>query len=214
MRFQGLVKIGLASGNISKSRLRVALYASNSSDGHTTEYQLQEMEKIVEFNGWQITKKFVDHGISESKGESKRPAFNSMCTGIMSKEFDLIMAWSVDRLAKSFQHLEIFFNKLYSENIDLFLYKQGVNTTLPTGKIMFQMLSIFSDFERTMVKERINAGLTRAKAKGKKLGRPKVSLEVENKIKELRSTGKGIRKIASELRVGVCTVKRVVDRNI
>ena len=79
---------------------------------------------------------------------------------------------------------------------------------------MFQMLSVFSDFERTMVKERINAGLTRAKAKGKKLGRPKVSPEVENKIKELRSTGKGIRKISSELGVGVCTVKRVVDRNI
>ena len=214
MRFQGLVKIGLASGNISNSRLRVALYAINISDGHTTEYQLQELEKIVEFNGWQIIKKFVDHGISESKGASKRPAFNSMCIGIMSKEFDLIMAWSVDRLANSFQHLEIFFNKLYSKNIDLFLYKQGVNTTVPTGKIMFQMLSVFSDFERTMIKERINAGLTRAKAKGKKLGRPKVSSKVENKIKELRSTGKGIRKIASELRVGVCTVKRVVDRNI
>ena len=111
------MKIGLASGNISKSIPRVGLYSSNSSDGQTTECQLQKLEKIVELNGWHITKKFVDNGISESKGESKRPAFDSMCEGIMSKEFDLIMAWSVDQLAKSFQHLKIFFNKLYSKNI-------------------------------------------------------------------------------------------------
>jgi DNA invertase Pin-like site-specific DNA recombinase len=79
--------------------------------------------------------------------------------------------------------------------------------------MMFQMLGVFAEFERAMIKERINAGLARARAQaqGKTLGRPKVSLQVENKIRKLRSTGKGIRKIASELRVGVSTVKRVVD---
>ena len=76
---------------------------------------------------------------------------------------------------------------------------------------MFQILGVFAEFERAMIKERINAGLSRARAQGKKLGGPRVSLEVESKIRELRSAGRGIRKIAGQLRVGVSTVKRVVD---
>ena len=94
----------------------------------------------------------------------------------------------------------------------LFLHKQGVNTTTPAGKILFQMLDVFSEFERSMIQERVNTGLIRARAEGKRLGRPKVPAVVENKIRELRSNGKGIRRIASDLRVGVSTVMRVIDK--
>jgi DNA invertase Pin-like site-specific DNA recombinase len=156
-----------------------------------------------------MAQEFVDHGISGAKGKDRRPAFDSMRKGIVGREFDLIMAWNVDRLGRSLQHLITFLDELHSKNVDLFLYRPRLDTTTPAGKMMFQMLGVFADFERAIVKERINAGLTRAQ--GKKLGRPRVSLGVESKIRKLRSTGKGIRKIAGELRVGVNTVKRVVD---
>ena len=204
-------RIRFAGGNISKKKANVALYARVSTDGQTTENQLQELRKVADRNGWQIIQEFVDHGISGAKGRDQRPAFDEMCKGVIRKEFDLVMAWSVDRLGRSLQHLVTFLDELHSKNVDLFLHRQGIDTTTPAGKMMFQMLGVFSEFERAMIKERINAGLARAKAQGKTLGRPKVSLQVENKIRKLRSTGKGIRKIASELRVGVSTVKRVVD---
>ena len=187
------------------------IHARVSTDGQTTENQLQELRKVADRNGWQIIQEFVDHGISGAKGRDQRPAFDEMCKGVIRKEFDLVMAWSVDRLGRSLQHLVTFLDELHSKKVDLFLHRQGIDTTTPAGKMMFQMLGVFAEFERAMIKERINAGLARARAQGKTLGRPKVSLQVENKIRKLRSTGKGIRKIASELRVGVSTVKRVVD---
>jgi len=204
-------RIRFAGGNISKKRAKVALYARVSTDGQTTENQLQELRKVADRNGWQIIQEFVDHGISGAKGRDQRPAFDEMCKGVIRKEFDLVMAWSVDRLGRSLQHLVTFIDELHSKKVDLFLHRQGIDTTTPAGKMMFQMLGVFAEFERAMIKERINAGLARARAQGKTLGRPKVSLQVENKIRKLRSTGKGIRKIASELEVGVSTVKRVVD---
>ena len=204
-------RIRLLAGNIGKKRAKVALYARVSTDGQSTENQLQELRKVADQNGWQIAQEFVDHGISGAKGRDKRPAFDSMCKGVIRKEFDLIMTWSVDRLGRSLQHLVTFLDELHSKKIDLFLHQQGIDTTTPAGKMMFQMLGVFAEFERAMIKERINAGLSRARAQGKKLGRPRVSLEVESKIRELRSMGRGIRKIAGQLRVGVSTVKRVVD---
>jgi len=204
-------RIRFAGGNISKKRTKFALYARVSTDGQTTQNQLQELRKVADRNGWQIIQEFVDHGISGAKGRDQRPAFDEMCKGVIRKEFDLVMAWSVDRLGSSLQHLVTFIDELHSKKVDLFLHRQGIDTTTPAGKMMFQMLGVFAEFERAMIKERINAGLARARAQGKTLGRPKVSLKVENKIKKLRATGKGIRKIASELSVGVSTVKRIVD---
>lgn len=204
-------KIRFVAGNISKKRVKVALYASVGSDGHTTQNQLHELRKLAEQKGWQIVQKFVDHSKNETKISDKKPAFNCMRKGVLRGEFDLIMTWSVDRLGRSLQRLIAFLDELNSKKVDLFLQKQGIDTTKPGRKMMFQLLEVFAEFERAIIKERINAGLSRARARGKKLGRPRVSAEIENKIKELRSTGRGIRKIAGDLRVGVSTVKRIVD---
>jgi len=205
-------KIRFAAGNISKKRERVALYARSSTDGQTPEKQLQELQKIAEQNGWRVTREFVDQGISLSKVRDQRPKFDEMFKGVIRGDFDLIMTWSVDRLGRSLRHLLSFLDELHLRNVDLFLYQQGINTTTPAGKMLFQMLDIFAAFERAMIQERVNAGLKRAKAKGKRLGRPRVPVEVENKIRELRSTGKGIRRIANDLRVGVSTVMRVINK--
>jgi len=205
-------KIRFAAGNISKTRENVALYARPSTDGNSPEKQLQELKKIADQNGWRVTREFVDLSISLSKGKDQRPKFDEMCKGIKEGDFDLIMTWSVDRLGRSLRHLISFLDELHLKNVDLFLHKQGVNTTKPAGKMLFQMLDIFSEFERAMIRERVNTGLIIARARGKRLGRPRVPAVVENKIMELRSTGKGIRRIANELRVGVSTVMRVIDK--
>ena len=169
------------------------MYARSSTDGQTPEKQLQELQNIADQNGWRVAREYVDQGISFPKGKDQRPEFDEMCRGIKEGDFDLIMTWSVDRLGRSLPHLISFLDELYLSKVDLFLHKQGINTTTPGGKMLFQMLDVFSEFERSMIQERVNTGLIRARAQGKQLGRPKVPTVVENKIRELRSTGKGIR---------------------
>ncbi|MEE3252805.1 MAG: recombinase family protein [Nitrospinota bacterium] len=205
-------KIRFAAGNISKKRERVALYARLGTDGKTPETQLQELQKIADQNGWKVVQEFMDQGIRLSKGKDQRPKFDEMLQGVKEGDFDLIMTWSVDRLGRSLPHLISFLDELYLSKVDLFLHKQGINTTTPAGKMLFQMLDVFSEFERAMIQERVNTGLLRARAQGKRLGRPRVPAAVENKIMEQRSTGKGIRRIANELRVGVSTVMRVINK--
>ena len=116
-------KIRFLAGNISKKRAKVALYARVSTDGESTKNQLQELRKLADQNGWQMAQEFVDHGISGAKGKDRRPAFDSMRKGIVGREFDLIMVWSVDRLGRSLQHLITFLDELHSKNVDLFLYR-------------------------------------------------------------------------------------------
>jgi len=205
-------KIRFAAGNISKKRERVALYAKSGTDGQTTEDQLHELRKIADQKGWQIAREFVDQNISLSKGRGQGPAFDEMFNGVKRGDFDLIMVCNVDRLGRSLRQLISFLDELHSKNIDLFINKQGVDTTTPAGKMLFQMLDVFAGFERSMIQERVKKGLKEAKNRGQRLGRPRVPFAVESKIRELRSTGKGIRRIATELRVGVSTVMRVIDK--
>ena len=120
------------------------------------------------------------------------------------------MAWSVDRLGRSLQDLIGFLGEVHAQGVDLYLHQQGVDTTTPGGKALFQMMGVFAEFERTMIQDRVLAGLARARAQGKTLGRPMVGSDVEDAIRDTRATGKDIRKIARELGVGVSTVQRVV----
>jgi DNA invertase Pin-like site-specific DNA recombinase len=125
-------------------------------------------------------------------------------------KFDMVAAWSVDRLGRSLQHLVGFLADLQSAGRDLYLHQQAIDTTTPTGRAMFQMCGVFAEFERSMIRERVNAGLARAKAKGVKLGRRPVSSKVETQIRELRASGIGILKIARQLGIGTSVVQRVV----
>ena len=126
------------------------------------------------------------------------------------RQFDVVMAWSVDRLGRSLQDLVAFLGDLHAQGVDLYLHIQGIDTTTPGGKALFQMMGVFAEFERAMIQERVCAGLAKARAKGKRLGRPKVSASVESAIQAARAAGKGQLAIARELRVGVGTVRRVL----
>ena len=119
-----------------------------------------------------IVEVYRDHGISGGKGREKRPAFDKLHRDATLRKFDLIMAWSVDRLGRSLQDLVHFLDHLRSTRVELFLHQQGLDTTSPAGRAMFGMLSVFSEFERAIIQERIAAGMARAKAKGTKSGKP------------------------------------------
>ncbi len=190
---------------------KVAFYSRVSTDKQTTENQLLELRAVAERNKWVIVEEYVDHGISGAKGRDQRPEFDRLLKDATRKKFDLIASWSVDRLGRSLQDLVAFLSEIHAKKVDLYLHQQGMDTTTPAGKALFQMMGVFAEFERAMIQERVKAGLERAKAQGKKLGRPKVSAETEAHIQKLRGTGMGKLKIARTLGIGVSTVQRVVE---
>jgi DNA invertase Pin-like site-specific DNA recombinase len=122
------------------------------------------------------------------------------------------MAWSVDRLGRSLPDLLTIMGELKAKGVDLYLHQQSLDTSTPAGKAMFQMLGVFSEFEREIIRERVLSGLSRAKAQGKKLGRPRLDeAKRSDKIKKLRKQGVGILKIARQLGIGTSVVQRVVS---
>ena len=191
---------------------RAAIYARVSTrNGHQDpETQLLALRQVAERAGWEIAGEYVDHGISGAKGREQRPAFDRLLKDATRRQFDLVMAWSVDRLGRSLQDLVASLGDLHAQGVDLYLHIQGIDTTTPGGKALFQMMGVFAEFERAMIQERVCAGLAKARAKGKQLGRPKVSPSVERAIQAARAAGKGQLAIARELRVGVGTVRRVL----
>jgi DNA invertase Pin-like site-specific DNA recombinase len=188
---------------------RVALYLRVSTTEQTVENQQHELEAVAERHGWNVVAVFTDAGISGSKGRDKRPGYDRLCHGIARREFDLVAAWSVDRLGRSLQSLVAFLGELHAKNVDLYLHRQGLDTSTPAGKAMFQMLGVFSEFERAMIVERVKAGLSRAQSQGKKLGRRPVSADVVERVRARLATGAGILKVARELHLGVGTVHRI-----
>jgi DNA invertase Pin-like site-specific DNA recombinase len=191
---------------------RVAVYLRVSTDSQTTDNQRRELEAVAERSGWQVVQVFEDAGVSGAKGRDKRPGFDALCKAATRRQFDMVMAWSVDRLGRSLQDLVGFMSELNSVGVDLYLHQQAVDTSTPSGRAMFQMCGVFAEFERGMISERVNAGLSRAKAEGKVLGRPKSSGDVEGRIRELRDSGNGMGKvkIAKTLGIGVSVVQRVL----
>jgi DNA invertase Pin-like site-specific DNA recombinase len=126
------------------------------------------------------------------------------------RRFDMVMAWSVDRLGRSLQDLVAFLSELHALRIDLYLHQQGVDTSTPAGKALFQMMGVFAEFERAMIRERVKSGLERAKAQGKILGRPPIDPRKEAAIlDDLREGKAGIIKLAAAHGVGVGTVQRI-----
>lgn len=189
---------------------RAAIYARVSTDHQTTENQLGELRAVAQRMGWHIVAEYIDHGISGAKGREQRPQFDAMLKAASRSEFDVLAAWSVDRLGRSLQHLVAFLDEIHGKRVDLYLYQQGVDTTTPGGKALFQMCGVFAEFERSMIQERVHAGLKRARAAGKRLGRPTVSATVEAQVRALRREGKGMITISRAVGCGVGTVQRIV----
>ena len=190
--------------------MKVAIYARVSTNEQTTENQVRELTEWASRAGHKIVAIYDDNGVSGAKGREYRKEFDKLLRGAVRREFDLVAAWSVDRLGRSLQDLIGFLQDLHGAGVDLYLHQQALDTTTPSGKAMFQMMGVFAEFERSMISERVKAGLARAKGNGKTLGRPKVSIEREAKILDLRSQGMGMLAIGKALGIGTSTVQRVV----
>jgi DNA invertase Pin-like site-specific DNA recombinase len=190
--------------------MKVAMYLRVSTDGQTTDNQRVELERVATARGWQVVKVFDDNGVSGAKGREYRKAFDELLKGATRREFDMVAAWSVDRLGRSLRDLIGFLDEIHGAGVDLYLHQQGLDTSTPAGRAMFGMLGIFAEFERAMIVERVRAGMTRARAQGKHLGRPPVSDFVRDAIMEKSKSGSSCRAIARELGIGDATVRRAL----
>jgi len=176
---------------MTKQTKRVALYLRVSTTEQTTDNQLLELDAVIKHCGWKTVEVYEDHGISGAKSRDKRPAFARMMQDATRRRFDVIAAWSVDRLGRSLQDLVSFLNELHALGIDLYLHQQALDTSTPSGRAMFNMCGVFAEFERAMIQERVKSGLSRARAKGKRLGRKPHGEDVEAEIKKAPGWGHG-----------------------
>lgn len=191
---------------------KCAIYCRVSTSDQTIDNQLSVLREIAKMKGLTIVQEFVDEGISGARGRDKRKGFDKLLKGAVRREFTTILVWSVDRIGRNIQDLLSFLNEVHSVDCDLYLHTQGIDTSTPTGKMMFGILSVLADWERGMIKERTQAGMERARKQGKQIGRPSnINEGLIQSIKYMRDKGLGTRRIASELSVGVGTVYKVLE---
>ena len=188
---------------------RCVIYTRVSTNDQTIDNQLNVLREIALLKGYEIVREYADEGISGAKGREERKGFDELIKDATRKKFDIILCWSVDRLGRNLSHLVSFLNEIQSVGCDLYVHQSGLDTSTPMGKMMFQLTGIFAEFERTMISERVIAGQKRSK---KKNGRPtNMNDGLIHSIKYMREQGVGIRKIATELQVGVGTIYKVLE---
>jgi DNA invertase Pin-like site-specific DNA recombinase len=156
-----------------------------------------------------VVETYSDVGISGGKGRDKRPGLDRMLNDASRRKFDVVMAWSIDRLGRSLIDLLATVQNLEACGVDLYLDQQSIDTTTPTGKLMFQVTGAFAEFERSMVRQRVRLGLKRAVSQGKHLGRPPITVKLERKAQRALRKGTGILKVAKLVGLGTGTVHRI-----
>jgi DNA invertase Pin-like site-specific DNA recombinase len=191
---------------------RIAIYARVSTDKQSTENQLLELRSLCTKLGYTIVQEYTDNGISGAKSRDERPALDLLLKDATRRKFDMVTCWSIDRLGRSLQHLVEILNELQALKIDLYFQQQGMDTSTPSGRMIFSVFGAIGEFERNLIRERVLAGQQRAKANGVKLGRPsKMNDGMKSAVKLLREKGMGIKQIARELQIGVGTVYSVMS---
>lgn len=187
---------------------RVAIYArvSTADKNQTVENQLRDLLAVAERQDWQIVATFTDEGISGAKGRDKRPAFDNLLKGVARKDFDLIACFSVCRIGRSLPDLISFLGDIQAKGVDLYLHTQGLDTSTPSGALCYQMLSVFSSYERAILRERILSGLRRTT---KKSGRRPMPEDRAQAIRKSLLDGQGIRATARLHRASTTTVMTI-----
>ncbi|MFZ0021892.1 MAG: recombinase family protein [Acetobacteraceae bacterium] len=147
-------------------------------------------------SGGAVVAVFRDEGISGATGRAKRPGLDALLKGLASREFNIVAAWSVCRLGRSLSDLIGLLGELRSRDIDLYLHQQALDTSTPSGKMLFGMLGVFSEFKRTMIRDWVMAGLDRARSSGKRLGRPRTTPFKIDRIRAALDVGRGVRETA------------------
>lgn len=194
------------------STKRVGIYVRVSTNDQTTDNQLLELRRVATQRGWTIAEIYSDVGVSGATERGQRPYFDKLCKDAAKGKLDMIAAWSIDRIGRSLKQLVTFMSDLQEYGCGFYLHQQNVDSSTAAGKAMLSMCGVFAEFERSIIIERVHAGIARAKSQGKTLGRPKVDSQTEQAIVDLRKEGKGILRIGRTLRVGTSVVQRVLTR--
>ncbi|MBP7701446.1 MAG: recombinase family protein [Phenylobacterium sp.] len=188
---------------------RAGFYLRVSTDTQTIENQRLVLEDVAQRSGWDVVHVFADEGISGAKGRDKRPGYDALLKAISRREIDIVAAWSVDRLGRSLPDLVSFLSDIQSKGCDLYLHQQAVDTSTPSGRMLFQMLGVFAEFERAIIRSRIVAAHERCRSKGIRIGRPPTPVSRLEKIEKALKRGLSVRKAAAETGVSTATVMRV-----
>jgi len=187
---------------------RIAIYARVSTTDQSTESQLLDLRRYTRERGWNIFKEYCDNGVSGTK--DSRPALNELMNSAKKRRFDMVLVWRFDRFARSTKHLILALEEFRNLGIDFVSYQENIDTSSPLGAAIFTIISAVAQLERDIIAERVKAGLRRAKENGKKLGRPRATVDTE-KIHWLRSKGLSLRAIAKETGVSRTTVSDVLS---
>ena len=190
---------------------RAAIYVrvSTADRGQTVENQLQPLQEAAARLGWTIAAIHRDEGISGAKGRQQRPGLDALLKGVTRGEYDLVAAWSVCRLGRSLPDLVGMLGDLQARGVDLYLHQQALDTSTPSGRALFGMLGVFGEFERAMIRDRVLAGLHRAKHDGKRLGRPPLPPIRIEKVKRALAEGRGVRETARLLKMSAAKVSEI-----
>ena len=192
---------------------KAVIYSRVSTNEQTVENQLRVLREVAEKRGLEVVREISDEGISGAKGRNERPGFDELIKGSVKNQWDIILVWDVSRLGRSLKHLVSFLEDIQSAHCDMYIHQSGIDTSTPSGKMMFGMLSVFSEFERSMIRERVIAGQQRAKSEGKHIGRPtNVNDGIINAVYQLRQNNVPISRIAKDLQIGVGTVYKILDK--
>jgi DNA invertase Pin-like site-specific DNA recombinase len=197
------------AGHVMGNTKRAALYVRVSTDKQTVENQIAALTKVAQARGWQIVEIFSDAGISGAKTRKDRPGLDAMLNAAQRGKFDVVMAWAIDRLGRSLVDLLNTIENLKACNVDLYLDQQSIDTTTPAGKLMLQMCGAFAEFERSMIVARVHAGLKRAVANGRTLGRPLKNPDAIDKARTELRRGIGINRVAKLVGLSNGTVQRI-----
>jgi DNA invertase Pin-like site-specific DNA recombinase len=193
---------------------RIAIYARcSTADQQTTENQIRELRTVAEQHGWDVAHVFDDNGVSGHVPRDERPAMKHLLRVVARREVNMVAAWAVDRLGRSLVDLLGLLGELHAKKIDLYLHQQGLDTSTPAGRAMFQMLGLIAEFERAMIRDRVLSGIARARANGTKsgkaIGRPAVTDRMREEVRVLLRAGESERVIARQLGIGKGTVGRI-----
>jgi DNA invertase Pin-like site-specific DNA recombinase len=157
--------------------MRAALYARVSTLDQTCENQLIELRRYGEARGWTICREYVDHGVSGSK--DRRPALDELLADARRRKIDVLVCWRLDRLGRSLRHLVTLLEELQGVGVGFVSLGEGIDLGTPAGRLQLHILAALAEFERSRIQERVQAGLQRAKAQGRKLGRPRLDVPSE-----------------------------------
>jgi DNA invertase Pin-like site-specific DNA recombinase len=184
--------------------IRVAIYARVSTlTSQDPEVQLRDLREYASRRGWKIAEEYVDQGVSGAR--ETRPALNRLMKDAGRRKFDGVLVWKLDRFGRSLRHLVNALAELEARGVSFVSLGDNIDLSTPAGRLMFQIIGAMAEFERALIQERVRAGLRNARAKGKRLGRPRRPINIEE-VEKMRGVGLGERAIARELGIAPGTL--------